>query len=117
MGIIVKCNPLDPAHRESVLLLVTAELSDEMRYSEFKEHFADCDVLHDKERERQPAEIWITRCVLWLAAGDRVMHEDMEWVEPIIVYALVDDWDTKECYGQAAAYGRVLADSLAARRS
>ena len=51
MGIIVKCNPLDPAHRESVLLLVTAELSDEMRYSEFKEHFADCDVLHDKERE------------------------------------------------------------------
>lgn len=117
MGIIVKRNPLDPTHRESVLLLLTAELSDEMLYSEFKAHFADCDVLHDKEHERQPAKVWITRCVLWLAAGDRAKHEDMDWVEPIIVYALVDDWDTKECYGQAATYGRVLAHSLAVRRS
>lgn len=114
MGIVVERNPIEPDHRDAVIALLAAEgLTDEERYAHFRGAFADCDVLFDKERQRQPSRLWITRCVLWLGASDRLQYEAMAWMKPVLHFAVVDEWDTTSCYGKAATYARVLAHSIA----
>ena len=61
----------------------------------------ECDVLWD-----HPDKTHATRLIIWLAWGDKIKPKDMLWFKPCLKFADVCDWDTKGCYGEAAAYGR-----------
>ena len=109
MGVAVgakgQLNVRNLKHRKWLLkLFADKKLRGKAVYCEMAKYL-DCDVLFE-----YPNKMNAARLVVWYAAMDRVVMQDMHWFIPVVKkYAKIHQWDTYEDnYGDGAPYGRVL---------
>lgn len=92
-------------HRKWVKSLLTKTLKGRALFTRMAEYI-ECDVLFEN-----PDKIHAARLIVWWAATSKpqVKMDDMMWFKPYMKFTKYDIWDTKDAYGDAAPYARVLS--------
>ena len=93
------------AHRKHALRMFATKHLTGKRLFEGMCKYVNDDSLFDKPTKKNAA-----RLVIWLAWIDQMKVSNMAWFKPCMHYAKFHDWDPKkDCYGDAAAYGRLIS--------
>ena len=94
------------AHRNFVrCTLAKRHLPKRGLFDAMSPYFND-DVLSD----HPDSKMHFARFVLFVARNERIKVRDMKWFKKCADHADVDGWYPEDCYGVAAAYGRVVCD-------